>query len=354
MSLKNCWAIIFSRRSSYTQALNVVLSLTLALLIDYVKNYHARFELTTYSIMFITGGVIGLAGALVLASVPEPESFLTKENIFKLFRRPLKDGNFQSLLLFNSAWTFALNMATPFFTVFMIKSMGLSLSYVVGLSIISQLCSILTIRIWGKFADRYSNKTIIAIGAPLYILCIIAWCFVGIFTHFYANLALLIAIHVFSGIASAGINLSVTNIGLKLAPREGAIVYLSVRNIVTSIFSSVAPLIGGVLADYFTQRSLTVNAEWSSPRLHKVFHLLSLHEWNFLFLIGAFLALLALELLNHVKEVGEVEKDIVVRIMRSSIRNNLKESFLLGNLIGWHEQFWKMIKRKTFRRRHAT
>ncbi len=40
----------------------------------------------------------------------------------------------------------------------------------------------------GLFADRYSNKTIIAIGAPIYILCLIAWCFVErIYTRFWPN-----------------------------------------------------------------------------------------------------------------------------------------------------------------------
>lgn len=336
----------FSKRSSYTQTVSVVLSLLLALFVDFIKNRYPEYTLTVYSTMFIIGGLTGIIGAIILSGVQEPQSYMTHENIFRLFRRPLKDENFRRLLTFNSAWVFALNIATPFFTVFMMKSLGLSLSYIIGLNILSQLCSILTIRMWGKFADRYSNKTIIAIGAPLYILCIITWCFVGIYTTLLANLALLAVIHIFSGIATAGINLSLTNLGLKLAPKDGAIVYLSTRNIVTAFFASIAPLIGGQLADYFTHRALVVNAEWISPEFSKVFHLLSLHEWNFLFLIGAALALIAVELLVQVKEVGEVEKGMVKRIMRTSIRSNLKDYFLIGNLIGWHDQLWAIIKRK--------
>ena len=68
---------------------------------------------------------------------------------------------------------------------------------------------------------------------------------------------------------------------------------------------------------------------------------------NFLFLIGAVLAFISLEFLIRVKEVGEVEKDVVVRIMRSSIKNNLKEYFLIGNLISWHDQIWGLFKKKT-------
>jgi MFS family permease len=341
----------FARRGSYTQTLNVILSLTLALLIDYIKQKHQGFELSTYGIMFIVGGVAGLIGANFLARTPEPESRPLKENIFKLMKRPLHNVNFRKLLVFNSIWVFALNLATPFFTVFLLKNLQLPLSYIIGLNIVSQLSSIFTIRIWGKYADRYSNKTIIAIGAPLYILCLIAWCFVGIYSNLYNNLLLLAGIFVVSGVANAGINLSLTNIGLKLAPREEAIVYLSAKNIISSMFSAVAPLIGGWLADYFSLRHLKVAAEWGSPKFAKVFRLVELHDYNFLFVLGALFAVIALEFLVQLKEEGEVEKDVVVRVMRSNLRNSLKDAFVIGNLIGWSGQLMGFIRKRRRRRR---
>lgn len=336
----------FSKRSSYMQTLNVILSLALAFLIDHIKAIYPRSELAAYGVMFVLAGIFGLTGTLFLSKTPEPKSQLIKENIFKLFRRSLKNKNFRRLLTFNSVWVFALNLATPFFTVFLLQDMKLPLSYIIGLNIISQVCSILTIRIWGRFADRYSNKTIIAICGPLYILCITAWCFVGIYSDLLKNLILLIIIFIVSGISTAGINLSLTNIGLKLAPTEEAIVYLSAKNIITSFFSAIAPLLGGILADYFLQRHLNITAEWGSPNLNKVFRLLQLHQWNFLFAIGAILAFIALEFLVTVKEEGEVEKNVVVRIMRSSIKNNLKEAFVIGQLITWHEQLWGFIRKR--------
>lgn len=336
----------FSRRSRYNQTLDVVFSIVLAILLDFIKSRYPQYELNVYSIFFIIAGVIGIIGGYVLSRAPEPQSYLSNANILSLFRQPLRNLNFRRLLAFNSAWIFALNIATPFFTVFMMKGMGLPISYIIVLSILSQLSSILTIRIWGTFADRYSNKSIIALSAPIYILCIIAWCFVGIYSRLYANLALLVVIHIFSGISTAGINLSLTNIGLKLAPKEDAIVYLSVKNIITAFFSSMGPLVGGVLADFFTNRSLLVTARWTSPHIDKTGRLLSLHEWNFLFLIGALLALMSLELLARIREVGEVEKDVVKRIMRTSIKSNLKEYFLIGNIITWHEQLWAIIRSK--------
>jgi MFS family permease len=335
----------FARRARSMQVLNVIMSLSLALAIDYVKDHFPQYELTTYSVMFVAAGTAGVIGAIVLSKAPEPKSTLTNENIFRLLAKPLRDHNFRKLLWFNSAWIFAFNLATPFFTVFMMKTLELSLSYIIGLTILSQLSSIFTVRMWGVFSDRYSNKTILAICGPLFILTLIGWCFVGIYSRFYANLSLLVVLHIAYGIANAGINLSLTNIGLKLASRNESIVYLSAKNIVTSAFSSLAPLVGGLLADYFTSRKIVINMEFSGPKLNKILHLVSLHEWNFLFLIGAFLAFLSLELLVAVEEKGEVEKDEVMRVMRSSIRNNMKDYFLIGQLIGWQEQLWGIFKR---------
>ncbi|SDH16888.1 MFS transporter [Chitinophaga filiformis] len=336
----------FSRRSRYNQILDVVFSIVLAGLLDFVKSRFPEYELRVYAIFFIIAGIVGTIGGYVLSFAPEPQSYLSNANILSLFKQPLRDKNFRRLLTFNSAWVFALNIATPFFTVFMMKAMGLPISYIIILSIISQLSSIMTIRVWGTFADRYSNKTIIALSAPIYIVCILAWCFIGIYSNLYINLVLLAGIHMFTGISTAGINLSLTNIGLKLAPREDAIVYLSVKNIITAFFSSMGPLVGGILADYFASRSLLITAQWSSPGLTKVGKLFSLHQWNFLFLIGAMLALLSMELLAHVNEVGEVDKDVVKKVMRKSIKRDLKEYFLIGNIISWHEQLRTIIKLK--------
>jgi len=338
----------FAKRSSYMQTLNAVLSLLLALGVDYIRDHQPLMELNVYGWMFIAAGVIGLSGTIFLSKTPEPKVFMTKENIFLLLRRPLKDSNFRRLLIFNSAWVFAVNIAAPFFTVFMMKSMGLGLSYIIGLTILSQVSSILTVRLWGMFADRYSNKTIIAIGAPLYILCLVGWCFVGIYSQLWPNLVLLVCIHLVMGFANAGINLSLINIGLKLAPQSDAIFYLATKNIITAVFSSLAPLAGGYLADYFTGRHLKIDAEWGSPSWTKAFHLVELHEWNFLFAFGALLALIAVNRLTRVKETGEVEKDMVVRIMRSTIRHNLKQSFLIGNLMTGYSTIKNVFRRKFF------
>lgn len=336
----------FSKRSSYMQLLNVVLGLLTALLLDYTKAEYPFFEQKMYGYIFITAGLAGISGAIYMGRAPEPQLQASSENIFKLLKKPFADRNFRKLLLFNSFWLFAINIATPFFTVFMMKAVGLSLSIIIVLNIVSQLCSILTIRVWGRYADRYSNKNIIALGGPLYIGCLIAWCFVGLNSHVVVNFALLFLIHACMGIANAGVNLSLTNISLKLSPAAESVIYLSTRNIFTSVFSALAPIVGGILVDYFSTRSLDLRIQWTGPDLEKSIYLIALHQWNFLFVIGAFIALVALEILIGVKESGEVNKGHIVRIMRSNLKTNLKDYFIIGQIIDLQETLLEKFKRR--------
>ena len=160
----------------------------------------------------------------------------------------------------------------------------------------------------------------------------------------YTNVILPAVINIITGIVTAGINLSLTNIGLQLAPKQDAIVYLSAKNIITAFFSSIAPLIGGSLADFFATRQLNWDIQWGGPGGMKVVRLLALHQWNFLFLIGALLAAIAIRLLKRVRETGEVEKDLVVKLLRSNIRNSIKDNFIISYLVQWPVTFSMRIK----------
>lgn len=335
----------FSHRSRLNQMLDIILNLAIALMLDYVKKNYPQYQLYAYGGMFVAGAIAGIISAYFLSKTPEPKGIVLTENIFRLILQPLKNNNFRRLIIFNAAWAFAFNIAAPFFTVFLLKSMDFPLSYIIVLGIISQIGGILTIRLWGKYSDKYSNKTIIALCAPLYTGCLIAWCFVGLYTHLYVSIALLILIYIFTGISTAGINLSLTNIGLKLAPERASIAYLSAKNIISGVFSSIAPVIGGYLADYFTKRHLYIRLEWGGPRFTKTFRLIELHEWNFLFLISALFTLIAIELLMQVNESGEVDKEQVRRILHKSVRGSLKQYYLIGHLLEWQSDLLSIIRK---------
>jgi MFS family permease len=309
---QNILGTYFSQRTRITQMVNLVLSLVLALTLDYAKKHFPQYEMTIYSIMFVIGGVLGMIGIYLMARTPEPRHAGMHENVFRLISKPLKHKNFRKLLVFNSFWAFALNLATPFFAIYMMKTIGLSLSYIIGLSMLSQLASIAFVKTWGVYSDRYSNKTIIRFCAPIYVFCILAWAFVPASSTHMLTLPLLIFIHILMGLSTAGINLSITNIALKLAPAEDAIAFIAARNMIVALVPALAPVAGGLLADFLVNRQFA----W---------HALSFQHWDFFFVAGSLLAICSLRFLKNVREEGEVRRDVFVYKMVSNARSRFTQ-----------------------------
>lgn len=316
----------FSRRTRITQTLNVTLSLGTALIADYVKNNFPGHEIELYTSLFLLGGIFGLSGVIALYRTPEPQQILEKENIFGLLKRPFRDRNFRRLLLFNACWIFSLNIATPFVTVYMLRTLNVPLSWIIGLGILSQLSSIFSLNVWGKYIDKFSNKNVILICAPLYICCFITWALIAKDSSFPVKMAVLGAVHIVTGLSTAGINLSLSNIGIKLAPHGQAMIYLSCKNMAVALAAALAPLLGGLMADYFQYRQLLLEFVWKTPSQFRDIYLLNLQQWNFFFAITAILALLSLNLLRRVRESGEVHKQVVIREMAVSLSKRVRES----------------------------
>src|SRR5206468_462219 len=130
---------------------------------------------------------------------------------------PFRDRNFRRLIVFLSTWSFAANIATPFFAVYMLTTLAYPMTAVVILTTASQVSNIAALRLWGNVIDRYSNKAVLQYSAPLFLLCTLAWTFTGLpwiapFTFWF-----LLAVHILMGVATAGVGLATGNIAMKLS-----------------------------------------------------------------------------------------------------------------------------------------
>jgi hypothetical protein len=115
----------FSRRMRSMTGLGIVLSLTASFYIDYWKKLFPENELYSYSILFASGFILGMLGVYFMWTIPEPpmEPLGKKTNFPEALFRPFKDKNFRELILFLSSWSFAVNLAAPFFTVSLLKKL---------------------------------------------------------------------------------------------------------------------------------------------------------------------------------------------------------------------------------------
>ncbi|MCE8426758.1 MAG: MFS transporter, partial [Candidatus Methanoperedens sp.] len=316
----------FGKRMIYAGIVGIIFSLAAGIFIDYWKQLYPDNELYAYSYIFFAGFLAGIFGLYFLSKIPEPRIVILQEkfNFPRLLMQPFKDANFKNLIIFLGSWNFAVNLAAPFFTVYMLMRLKLDMSTIIILMLLNQVISIAFLHLWGKYSDRFSNKSILSINGPLFIICIFAWTFTARPDKYILTMPLLVVIHILMGISTAGITLSSGNIGLKLAPKGQATTYLAASSFVNSLAAGIAPILGGLFADFFAYRKLWMSIGWESPV--RIFDIQPLYfqSWDFFFLFAFLIGFYSIHRLALVKEVGEVEEKIVIHELISEVRRDMR------------------------------
>ncbi|MBE0516805.1 MAG: MFS transporter [Methanophagales archaeon] len=317
--------VFFSRRMSLALALGIPLSLAAGIYLDYWRTVFPDNEVYSYSILFFFGFLAGMLGVYFISTIPEPRMVPVEEKtkFFKLISQPFKDVNFKKLIMFLGSWNFAVNLAAPFFTVYMLVRLQLGMSFIIALLVLSQVTSLAFLRIWGRFSDRFSNKSVLGVSGPLFMLCILAWTFTTLPERYALTVPLLIAIHIVMGISTAGVTLASGNIGLKLAPKGQAPAYLAANSLVNSVMAGIAPILGGKFADFFAERELSWTLRYTSPGGDLVIPTLNFQQWDFFFFLAFLLGLYSIHRLALVKEEGEVEEKILIQELLLEVKKPL-------------------------------
>ncbi|MBE6449489.1 MAG: MFS transporter [Alphaproteobacteria bacterium] len=311
----------FAKRLGYNMATALIASLSIALCLKIWPWKTNTFYALTFFIAFLAGAYMMLVyykiGEPPMEKNPSPDSFLKR--IFKVF----KDTNFSRLIMFLGTWNFAINLAVPFFTVVLLESLHLEMSFVLILTTLTQVVNVLVMRSWGKVSDTFNNKSILLICAPLYVLCIFLFLFTGFPQRHPYTIPLLVFIYALMGVAQAGVTLASNNIALKLAPKGNATIYLSVNSMVNALMAGTAPILGGMFADYFKDKKLSLLFRWFDGQKTEELNLLLISHWDFFFLLATIVALLSLSFLSKIKEEGQVNERVVISSFLTLCYENL-------------------------------
>jgi len=308
---------VFSRRLALATMVAVAFSLAAAFFVDYWRSHvPSEDAVLGYTIAFLFGALfLGLASPVFMSLTPEPQVRPVVEPpppLWKTIASPLQDKNFKQLMKFLLFWGFASNLAIPFFAVYMLQRLGMPLSAVIALAVLSQLFNVLFLRVWGPLADRFGSKVILSLCASLYLVVILGWTFSTMPERYFLTVPLLVILHIFAGAATAGVTLTVGTIGLKLAPQGQATPYLAGASLATSVGAGLGPVVGGLLADFFSTRQFTVSFAWADPTRALQAPALSLAGLDFLFALAFLIGLFTLNTLTLLREEGEVDKEVVL------------------------------------------
>jgi MFS family permease len=318
---------------SLSIALGAALSLAAGAFIDAWQRISPEAAASGYSILFLAGSTAGLVGILYLARIPEPRLEACRQvPIAALFRESLADRNFRHLVSFLALWNFAVNLAAPFFTVYLLTILALDVTLVVALAVLSQVVSVASFHLWGFLTDKYSNKSVLRVSGPLFMICILGWTFTTLPGEYALTMPLIVVLHILMGAATAGVTLASGNIGLKIASKEAATAQLATISVTNSIVAAIAPVIGGLTIDYVARHELDWILVWRGGESQISLYTLSLQNWDFFFVIAFAIGLYSLHRLAYVREEGEVGNRVVVRELIAQVRREMRNFSTVGGL----------------------
>lgn len=177
-----------------------------------------------------------------LSIMYEPPLAYKKEHYFTIvdFLARIKESNFAKFVLFVSMMSFSVNLASPFFSVLMLRDLHFSYLVYTIVNITATIMIYLMIDRWGRHADSVGNLKVIKVTSPFIALIPLFW----IFNRHPLFLCL---IQVFSGFVWAGFNLCTSNFIYDAVIPEKRTRCIAYFNVLNGIAACSGALLGGFL-----------------------------------------------------------------------------------------------------------
>jgi len=293
----------FARR---TQLMSITTFLALAgggLLLNYLEV--AGMTHLGFSVVFSFAAAARLYSAYQLARMHEPQRIARPLELPQwrgLWPR-LRSSGFARFTVFFGLMNFAVAIAAPFFTVYMLRDLHFTYLEYMASTGISILAQFITLNMWGRFGDIFGHRRIMALTGSLIPLLPALWLFSSQFGY-------ILGVQVLGGLCWAGFSLSAGNFLYDIMPQDKRAAYVALHN----VFSSTAIFAGALLGGYLSTvipASLTIlghTLNWTSGL------------WGVILISSLARAAVALILLRRVQEVREVRAvsagGLMIRVIR--------------------------------------
>lgn len=266
-----------------------------------VDRYGSSFEV--FGMIFAAAAASRMVGLYFLSRMKFPPSVTElrpQRASIGTFTAVFRDWNFVRLMLFTGLFGMCLALGWPFYSVYVLKELHLSVGDLTILTTVFTLGGLVSLRTWGGLSDRFGNKPIMITSAITWLLfAAVSWLFSSPKHH-----AHLYVTYFVTGFMMAGFQqLGQFNLMIKMVPAQNTSHYISVYLSVTSMVIAIGPLLGG-----FILNALPPDAGSLFGQPLTRFHVL---------IVGSLaLCLLTLHLLQTVREPAERSVRELVLVMR--------------------------------------
>ena len=268
----------FGRRNFICNGLGAITAVLAGQFIDHI----GHDAVWSFGVVIGIGMAARLVSGYFLGKQPEPfPDHSLGLPLRSQFAAPFKHQPLRRYMVFTMAWGFAVQFSAPFFAVYMIRDLQIDFGLVALFAGLTTVANLLGQRIWGPLCDRYGNQQVMRLTGLLIVFQPFWWLFAAkTGWGFY----LIPILHASGGFAWSGYLLGNFNLMVGLAPDTGKTSFFGVAAALTGVFSSIAPLSGGILADFLINQAFTVPAwlPYGLPTLFLASFALRFGAWGLL------------------------------------------------------------------------
>jgi MFS family permease len=172
----------------------------------------------------------------------------------------LRHSNFVRFSVFFALMQFAVAIASPFFTVYLLRDLEFSYLQFTAITGAAVLTQFLTLTQWGRISDVFGNRRILSVSGLIIPVLPILW-------TFSTSTWYLIVTQALSGFCWAGFSLSASNFLYDIIQPGRRLTYMAVHNVLAGLGVFAGAILGGVLGAAMPERIAMFGLDWhwSSP-----------------------------------------------------------------------------------------
>jgi len=206
--------------------------------------YPKEMALLAFSALFFASFWFRIISRYYLDKMFDPP-FIPKPAVqfsFTQFVSKMRSNNFGNFVLYSSALSIAVNICSPFFTVYMLRNLGYDYLTFTLVTIAPMISSLLMMKYWGKITDRFGNRKIMKLCGLMVCLIPFYW------IVFKDPLAIILCEFFISGFFWAGHNLASGNFIFDTTTPEKRTRCAAYFNIFNGTGIFIGAAIGGAMA----------------------------------------------------------------------------------------------------------
>lgn len=243
----------FSTRDRITIIITTILAFGVSKMLDIFKNNN--FEYLGFVLIFSCTVILAFMDFIVMSKINYPQANEKEEkcSFMDLIKILIVDKLFMKVIIYLCLLNYGMNIALPFYNVYMINHLKLDYTQIMLLTMIQTIIFAFMSILWGRIANRTSWLKILRITSFLLGIQFFVWALIS-----KQTIALLPFVFIIAGLIGPGLNMAMFNIPYGYLTKGAFSAYLSIVMAAVSISGFIGSLTGSRIISSLTNIKFSI------------------------------------------------------------------------------------------------